>query len=41
MEHFIIFHFTFQDSLLFFLCSDLDDKGIVPYILPNRFRPFF
>ena len=31
----------FRDSLKFFTCQDLDGKGIVPYLLPKRIRPYF
>ena len=38
MEHCLLFLILFfQVSLLFFLCQDLDGKGIVPYLLPKHF----
>ena len=42
MEHYLLFlTLFFQDSFLFFLCQDQDGNGIVPYLLPKRFRPYF
>ena len=38
---FIILILFFQVSLLFSKCQDLYGKGIVPYLLPKRFRPYF
>ena len=36
MEHCLLFLI-----LLFFYCRDLDGKGIVLYLLPKRFWPYF
>ena len=42
MEHYLSFlNVIFQVSLLFFLCRDVDGKGIFLYLLPKRFRPYF
>ena len=38
---FHIFNFIFSSFLAIFLCRDVDGKGIIPYLLPRRFRPFF
>ena len=36
MEHCLLsLILFFQNILLFFLCLDLDGKGIVPYLLPK------
>ena len=41
-EHCLLFLILFfQDSLLYFYCRNLDNKEIVPYLLPKRFRPNF
>ena len=42
MEYRLLFLILlFQASLLFFLSRDLDGKGIIPYLLPKCFRPYF
>ena len=38
---YIILNVIFQVFLLFFLRQDPGDKGIVPYLLPKRFQPYF
>ena len=42
MEHYLLYLIViFQISLLFFFSRDQDGKEIVPYLLPQRFRPYF
>ena len=42
MEHCLLsFILFFQDALLFFKGRDQHGKGIVLYLLPKRFQPYF
>ena len=37
----IIFLIVIFQVSLFFLCTDLDGKSIIPYLLPKHFRLYF
>ena len=41
LEHVLLFLISFFQVKLFFLCRNLDGKGIVPYLQPKRFQPYF
>ena len=42
MEHCLSFFIViFQVILLFFLCRDPDDKGIIPFLLSRRFCSYY
>ena len=42
MEHGLLFFIViFRVFLLYFMCWDPGDEGIVLYLLPKRLRPYF